>query len=417
MKPMKKERDWLSWDETEKIFGGIWEMETPCGRFFRVDLGGRRDRLAFRAVWRIKSNVEPDHRKAWKIARQCRFRKVDSIHFPAPPVPSFDYVPYGPEWEKEVMKNKKADIVDMFRRECNDRDNLKTDYARLQKAMESITVTLAREEACALCRQLRDARSTLAIVESGDAIVGTTVDIATISARLDPARIVMATATCCHPTILSRRPARDAKGPDTATVWRTPSSAMTTAPTRSDLAHDCHAVVIGSSVLFGIFRLTAAPLQCQRRGTESKPANAPLGAFFMPGRPEAAKHTRRVNRQEYNTRKGNTASAVYCVVEARHLRGGYPRLLKVNMQNETAAPSWGCILRLEDAIYQASAVADLVISRYLATIPDEDQTPHQGRVFAGLLTLESNTFAELEAAFSEVTSYARHLREQKEEKS
>jgi len=84
------------------------------------------------------------------------------------------------------------------------------------------------------------------------------------------------------------------------------------------------------------------------------------------------------------------------------------------MKNETAAPSWGSILRLEDAIYRASAVADLVISRYLATIPDEDQSPHQGRVFAGILALESTTFAELEAAFSEVTSYARHLREQKE---
>lgn len=197
-------------------------------------------------------------------------------------------------------------------------------------------------------------------------------------------------------------------------VAGTPSSAMNAAPSSSALATDSHAAVIGSSFLFGIFWLTAAPLQCHGRGTEREPANAPLGAFFMPGRPKAAKHKRRVNRQEYNTRKGNTATVVLYRVEARHLRGGVPRLLKENMKNETAAPTWGCILRLEDAIYQASAVADLVISRYLATIPDEDQTPHQGRVFAGLLTLESKTFAELEAAFSEVTSYARHLREQKE---
>ena len=87
------------------------------------------------------------------------------------------------------------------------------------------------------------------------------------------------------------------------------------------------------------------------------------------------------------------------------------------MKNKTAAPTgagWNCILRLEDAIYRASAIADLVISRYLATIPDEDQSPHQARVFASLLTLEGETFAELEAAFSEVTAYARPLREQKE---
>jgi len=26
-----------------------------------------------------------------------------------------EYIPYGPEWEAEVMKNRKADIVDMLR--------------------------------------------------------------------------------------------------------------------------------------------------------------------------------------------------------------------------------------------------------------------------------------------------------------
>jgi hypothetical protein len=174
-------------------------------------------------------------------------------------------------------------------------------------------------------------------------------------------------------------------------------------------------VGVASHALFGCFLLTAAPLQCHGRGTEREPADAPFGAFFMPARPEAAKHKRRVNRQEYNTRKGNTATVVLYRVEARHLRGVSTRTTeREQMNKETAAPSWGCILRLEDAIYQACAVADLVISRYLATIPDEDQTPHQGRVFAGLLTLESKTFAELEAAFSEVSAYARHLREQKE---
>ncbi len=84
------------------------------------------------------------------------------------------------------------------------------------------------------------------------------------------------------------------------------------------------------------------------------------------------------------------------------------------MNTETAAPSWGSILRLEDAIYRVSAFADLVVSRYLATVPDEDQSPHQARVFAGLIVLESETFGKLEAAFDEVTAYAKHLREQNE---
>ena len=191
---------------------------------------------------------------------------------------------------------------------------------------------------------------------------------------------------------------------------------MTTAPKRSALAPDSHAVVIGSSVLFGSFLLTAAAFGARFAAPKVRRSTPRPGVFFMPGRPaEADPPSRRVNRRKYNTRKGNTASASYCVVETRHLCGGLPRLLKVRKMNkETAAPSWGCILRLEDAIYQASAVADLVISRYLATIPDEDQSPHQGRVFAAILTLESKTFAELEAAFIEVTAYARNLRAQKE---
>lgn len=83
-----KERDWLSWDETENTYGGIWEMETPCGRFFRIDLGGKRG-LGFYAVGRIRSSIEPENKKAWNIAQNCRFRKVASLHFRVRPTASF----------------------------------------------------------------------------------------------------------------------------------------------------------------------------------------------------------------------------------------------------------------------------------------------------------------------------------------
>ena len=189
---------------------------------------------------------------------------------------------------------------------------------------------------------------------------------------------------------------------------------MNPAPSSSAITPNSLAGVIGSSVWFGCFLLTAAALQCQVRGTEIETVNAPSWRIFYARTAGGRPTPRRVNRQEYNTRKGNTASASLCVVETRHLRGVTTTTKIEKMKNETAAPSWGSILRLEDAIYRVSAVADLVISRYLATIPDEDQSPHQSRVFAGIMALESTTFAELEAAFSEVTAYAKHLREQNE---
>ena len=33
-----------------------------------------------------------------------------------------NYTPYGDEWKKEVMKHRKADIVDMLRKVCMERE-------------------------------------------------------------------------------------------------------------------------------------------------------------------------------------------------------------------------------------------------------------------------------------------------------
>jgi hypothetical protein len=34
-----------------------------------------------------------------------------------------DYVPYGPEWEAEMMRMRKVDLVDMVRRACTKEEN------------------------------------------------------------------------------------------------------------------------------------------------------------------------------------------------------------------------------------------------------------------------------------------------------
>lgn len=39
--------------------------------------------------------------------------------------PSSDYVPFGPEWEKEMMKHPKAFIVSMLKKACTERETAK----------------------------------------------------------------------------------------------------------------------------------------------------------------------------------------------------------------------------------------------------------------------------------------------------
>jgi hypothetical protein len=34
-----------------------------------------------------------------------------------------DYVPYGPEWEDEMMRMRKVDLVDMVRKACTKKEN------------------------------------------------------------------------------------------------------------------------------------------------------------------------------------------------------------------------------------------------------------------------------------------------------
>lgn len=76
---------WLSWDETIEVFGGVWEMQTPCGRTFRVELGKRRG-LGYYAMGKIQT-YEQNYKAAWKIAGKCRFREIEGLHKAGPPIP------------------------------------------------------------------------------------------------------------------------------------------------------------------------------------------------------------------------------------------------------------------------------------------------------------------------------------------
>lgn len=55
-------------------------------------------------------------------------RKASGGRSSAPCSPSSDYVPFGPEWEKEVMQHRKADLVRMFSKACRDRDGWKASH-------------------------------------------------------------------------------------------------------------------------------------------------------------------------------------------------------------------------------------------------------------------------------------------------
>jgi hypothetical protein len=52
-----------------------------------------------------------------------------------------DYIRYGKEWETEVMKSKKAAIVEMLRRVAKERDALQTNPTRaaLDAAKQPVT--------------------------------------------------------------------------------------------------------------------------------------------------------------------------------------------------------------------------------------------------------------------------------------
>lgn len=69
----------LSWDATESTYGGIWEMQTACGRVFRMDLHANYG-LGFQAMRRIRQSITTNNPEAWEIAKKCVFRKVTSLH-------------------------------------------------------------------------------------------------------------------------------------------------------------------------------------------------------------------------------------------------------------------------------------------------------------------------------------------------
>jgi hypothetical protein len=64
--------------------------------------------------------------------------------------------------------------------------------------------------------------------------------------------------------------------------------------------------------------------------------------------------------------------------------------------------------RLEEAIYRTSAISDMVTKSYLTVIDGE--SPHLERVAVGVVILETEAHAELEAAFKAVGSYVADLK-------
>lgn len=57
---------------------------------------------------------------------------------PVPCSPSF--VPFDDSWKKEVMKHRKEDLVEMFKRACNDRDFAMEENRRMLMNLPSATI-------------------------------------------------------------------------------------------------------------------------------------------------------------------------------------------------------------------------------------------------------------------------------------
>ncbi|MGL4398818.1 MAG: hypothetical protein ACRCXD_03025 [Luteolibacter sp.] len=83
------------------------------------------------------------------------------------------------------------------------------------------------------------------------------------------------------------------------------------------------------------------------------------------------------------------------------------------MKTTPATPTpldWSSILALEDTILRASSFTDLLVTRYALTVHNEESSPHESSVLAGIISLQAATFSDLHKAFDEVTDYARHLK-------
>lgn len=59
-----------------------------------------------------------------------------------------EYVPFGPQWEKAVMKMSKSDIVRMYRQVCLTKINMEEHMDRLEKRLQNLT-----REKNALCKK------------------------------------------------------------------------------------------------------------------------------------------------------------------------------------------------------------------------------------------------------------------------
>lgn len=113
------------------------------------------------------------------------------------------------------------------------------------------------------------------------------------------------------------------------------------------------------------------------------------GAFFVPGWiAEAANQNKsRVNRWKYNTLRGNTTSAVYCVVEARHLvRGILTTTESKQMNIEEKHPG----LELEKAVMENNALLFLMADKLAQVVEEYWSEPQGGNIAAGILALSHN---------------------------
>lgn len=53
---------------------------------------------------------------------------------------SLSFTPYDNAWKKEVMKNRKVEIVDILKRVCNERDCAIEENHRILMGLESATI-------------------------------------------------------------------------------------------------------------------------------------------------------------------------------------------------------------------------------------------------------------------------------------
>jgi len=81
-------------------------------------------------------------------------------------------------------------------------------------------------------------------------------------------------------------------------------------------------------------------------------------------------------------------------------------------QKAVQEKDWKCILRLEDSILKTWSLTRMVIE--ILTRQLDERGHYMESVAAGIQLLESSAFNDMDEAFTEVTAYCNHLRNQLE---